>query len=174
MTASIFGLDCDSHISCPEEPGADAMTKVHETYRKNAKPSNKAWKTKKNIRFGHIEIFEFPRTLGDNPAVSGGPPISLARLATNVMRVSLDIFEHYHRRRRSLEDIRLSIYQREKYLKKNGFSNDEIRRCAALAESKKIERMVTIYDMRCMEILKSRRSEMPMKESCRTLSITAA
>ena len=69
-----------------------------------------------SVKFAKVEIIELPYTLGDNPAVSSGAPISASWIAQKKTTLDLDFFEQYRpkrRNRRALQlskDARMSMY----------------------------------------------------------------
>jgi hypothetical protein len=101
----------------------------------------------KKVKFHQITIMEFRITLGDNPAVSTGPPFSMEREAQRVMKGSLDAFEHYRPKRRSARKLRLSRRSREYLLLKNGFDENAIDLCTMEAEQARRLRRLTLLEL---------------------------
>lgn len=60
------------------------------------------------VGFSSVEIIELPYTLGDNPAVSCGPPISASWGSQKRTILNLDFFEQYRPFRRDKEALHLS------------------------------------------------------------------
>ena len=70
---------------------------------------------KKNVRWGEVVVYEFPNILGDNPAVSGGVPLTIAwkHVAVNTHSVDYNDFLRLEKPRRKRKDLVLSSAQRD-------------------------------------------------------------
>lgn len=70
---------------------------------------------KKTVRWGEMVVFEFPNMLGDNPAVSGGVPLTIAWNHVNVSTVTVEYneFLRVKQPRRKRKDLVLSSAQRD-------------------------------------------------------------
>jgi hypothetical protein len=80
----------------------------------------------KNVSFHQIEIREYERSLGDNPSVRSGPPISLGwNYNPNHTVVELEDYERLHSRRDRSEII-MPQSVREDILKDAGVSRQEM------------------------------------------------
>jgi hypothetical protein len=87
-------------------------------------PSNMLQEQKRSVQFRSIEILEFAYTVGDNPSVSSGVPISMERKTQMKTILPLSVFE-MHRPPRSSECGRprkICGRRREKILLRNGCS----------------------------------------------------
>ena len=84
--------------------------------------------SKKSVSFSCVDVREYDVTLGDNPACSAGPPISLGWEYKNEIRQDLRAFEakRYIARRKKKKELRLSSNMRKRLLKELGFSSDQI------------------------------------------------
>ena len=51
---------------------------------------------KKIVSFDDLEILEFKTILGDNPAVSSGPPIALDSTVVNKTQYDIDFYEYFN------------------------------------------------------------------------------
>ena len=60
------------------------------------------------VSFSKVEIIELPYTLGDNPAVSSGAPISVSWIAQKRTILDLDFFERFRPERRNKRALQLS------------------------------------------------------------------
>ena len=72
--------------------------------------------SKKKISWGEIIVFEFPNMLGDNPAVSGGSPITIGwkHDTVDVFTVEYREYAKLKKPRRKRKDLVLSSAQRDK------------------------------------------------------------
>jgi hypothetical protein len=80
----------------------------------------------KQVSFGSIEIIELPMSLGDNPSVSKGAPVTVEWVAQKRTTFSIDFFEKYRPNRRPPRDLVLSTEAREGILLDHGFCLEEI------------------------------------------------
>ena len=118
----------------------------------SSQSSSDSIERKSKIRFSTIEIREFNRTLGDNPACRDGPPISLDWDYIVKDSVSIDEYESKRLPRRSHHNLFLSMYTRRNIMLKHfGYTIKEIekvehsirliqeKRCKTRAETPRIE-----------------------------------
>mmetsp|Transcript_117183 Transcript_117183/g.164834 ORF Transcript_117183/g.164834 Transcript_117183/m.164834 type:complete len:155 (+) Transcript_117183:28-492(+) len=82
--------------------------------------------SKKTVSFSTIEIIEFPITLGDNPSVSSGAPLTIEWTPQDRCQFELDVFEKYRPRRRHSSRLAIAPHIREEVLLAHGFGLDEI------------------------------------------------
>ena len=70
---------------------------------------------KKNVHWGDLIVFEFPNQLGDNPAVSGGAPLTIGwnHVAVNVVTIEYNEYMRFNTPRRKRKDLMLSSAQRD-------------------------------------------------------------
>ena len=106
-----------------------------------AKRSKKA--SLKSLRFDQIEIIELPFTLGDNPCVNGGAPLSCSWDPQLRVKVSLETFEKLRPKRRALHELILGKELREMVLTKHGFSEGDISQAEIDAKKVQLERMLS-------------------------------
>ena len=93
---------------------------------------------KRNVSFSSLEIREYEITLGDNPSVSKGPPISLSWDYREAGSMDLEKFESKRGRRRSKDQMMLGSSMRQQILRnKTGISKIDI--IDAVSEVKKIK-----------------------------------
>ena len=111
---------------------------------KNIAKASLSRKCSRKVQFHKIEIVEFPITLGDNPAVSGGPPLSTEMYPQRIIKADIDAFERLRPKRRSQSKLRISRRSREYLLLKNGFNQDDINQCSVEAERIRTLRAITL------------------------------
>jgi hypothetical protein len=78
------------------------------------------------VRFGHVSIRQYPVIVGDNPAVSGGPPLSIGWEYDD--EVTLDVVEYEEQRppRRKGREMLVPTDVRTDRLREAGYSRAEI------------------------------------------------
>jgi hypothetical protein len=94
----------------------------------------------KQVSFDSIEIIELPMTLGDNPSVSKGAPLTVEWVAQQRTTFGIDFFEKYRPSRRSRRGLVLSAEVREKILLDRGFCLEEILSASWEVEAAKVRR----------------------------------
>lgn len=80
----------------------------------------------RQVRFTTIEIIEFPIILGDNPAVSSGPPLTIDWEPQQRTQFDLNVFEEYRPKRRHRKDLPIDPVIREEVLVASGIGLDQI------------------------------------------------
>lgn len=88
------------------------------------------------VTFKSVEIFEFPQQLGDNPGVSAGAPLCLARHHTSHSQIDLSHYEYLRLKggkRRSLKELQESAEVRHNYLLSVGYTDGDIKNAAERA-----------------------------------------
>jgi hypothetical protein len=90
-----------------------SILKLHYSDDKEAISSRQS--VKKNVRWGEMVVFEFPNMLGDNPAVSGGAPLTIAwnHVTVNTLTVEYNEFLRLKQPRRKRKDLVISSAQRD-------------------------------------------------------------
>ena len=70
----------------------------------------------RTVCFGNVEIIEFPRILGDNPAVSCGVPLSIDWKQNDRHTEDIDVYEYLHpsKERKRPKELVLSVQDRVK------------------------------------------------------------
>uniref|UniRef100_A0A7R9ZGQ7 Uncharacterized protein n=2 Tax=Pseudictyota dubia TaxID=2749911 RepID=A0A7R9ZGQ7_9STRA len=119
-----------------------------------------------SLSFGTIEIRQYTRVLGDNPACPAGPPISLGwKYSPKSTVVSIDEYEtgRYPRRRDS--SLRVSVKRREAMLRALGYSTRD------LIEADRVRKKDQILRERTVCRLKYRRLEATMENAKRMAHI---
>jgi len=88
------------------------------------------------VHFSHIEVYEFPCLLGDNPSVSAGAPLTLGWTHTSKAKMDVRLFEQRRKPRRSGKDLQSSAQSRQEYLTEvAGYTQAEIEDAAHQAAS---------------------------------------
>jgi hypothetical protein len=82
-------------------------------------------KTKK-LSFDKVEIIELAITLGDNPSVSAGAPLTVEWKSQKRTTFQLDFFEKFRPERRSRSSLVISTEDRKGLLLNHGFCLEEI------------------------------------------------
>jgi len=90
--------------------------------------------TTKAVRFGVVRLHTHKRVLGDNPAVSRGPPVSLDWQVQSSLVFHVDDYENEQRKSGKKKNTKLSATERYEILRAEGHSrgsftraNEEIR-----------------------------------------------
>lgn len=97
-----------------------------------------------NVRFGTVQIRSYVQTIGDNPSVSYGPPISLDWEYEEHQDVQLDDYELARGPKRTLRQMVLSYYHRKNVLAwQYGFSEEELKLAKKQANRAKLRREIT-------------------------------
>ena len=99
-----------------------------------------------NVGFAQVCIREYDQTLGDNPSVSYGPPISLDWGYVERDPMCIDQYEAYRAPRRSLRQLCMNYYTRRNLLMwKYQVEEKEIKAATKQADKAKRGRAVTKY-----------------------------
>ena len=80
----------------------------------------------KHVDFSTIEIIEFPMTLGCNPSVSSGAPVTIEWEPQHRVRFDLDVFEEHRPKRRHRRELPIDPFIREQILVDSGIGLDQI------------------------------------------------
>lgn len=67
-----------------------------------------AHKRPRAVCFTNVEIVELPYTIGDNPSVSGGVPVSASWVSQKRTSLDLEFFEQYRPPRRDKRALHLT------------------------------------------------------------------
>jgi len=110
---------------------------------------------RKRVQFSTIEIREYPIVLGDNPAVSHGPPLSISWEYDVLIKCNVDDYErHYcndHYRRRGSE-LRIPYKIRNCTLHDMGYSNYEIKSTMKEVQKLQLQRSRTVTTLRLQPV----------------------
>jgi hypothetical protein len=154
ITRKILKLDDEAPSkSSPRRPksaGARPSSSKKERGKKrtafSTSPSNK--EEKKNVDFESVVIREYERDLGDNPAVSSGPPIGLGWAYLPSVRVDIDFYEANVRKPapRTRKDFFLTPQKRfHLLLDEWGFSVTAICRAKDQASEVRYQRQMSVF-----------------------------
>lgn len=102
----------------------------------------------KSVGFGTVNIREYERTVGDNPAVSSGSPISLGWAYNEVVKVDVDTYEMLVRKQgpRTRRDFFLTPQMRFRLLLDDwGYGVKEIAVAKEQASEIRYQRQVSIF-----------------------------
>lgn len=119
--------------------------------RRREKMSTLASSSSDNIKvvcFGNVNVREYERTVGDNPAVSSGVPIGLGWHYSTYLDVDVDIYESSVRKPgpRTRKDFVLTAQDRFQILRDEcGCSPQEIYKAKDLAAQVRYERQVSVF-----------------------------
>jgi hypothetical protein len=103
-------------------------------------------KRQNSVGFASVVIREYNLTIGDNPSVSYGPPISLDWEYSQLESVTLEQYEAHRAPRRTLRQMCMNYYTRRNVLTyKFGYDEHEVKKASKLADKVKRERAVTKY-----------------------------
>lgn len=101
------------------------------------------------LKFGNIEIRQYTRVLGDNPACPAGPPISLGwKYSPKSIVVSVDVYETGREPRRKDATLRLSVKRRETILRALGYSTRDLIEADRIRKKDQILRERTVSRIR--------------------------
>jgi hypothetical protein len=111
-------------------------------------------KTESAVSWGTIEMHSHVIELGDSPAVSRGPPITLGWEKTDSCKVSVDDYESNLEGRRSKQELILPGALREDWLRERGYSREELRQAISVVKKVKIDRKASAEDGKMWEKLR--------------------
>lgn len=125
-------------------------------------PENKLMK--RNVSFTNLCVRQYGLTLGDNPAVSFGPPLSLTWEYEEERQIGLEDYEAQRGKRRTSRQFNLNYVDRRRILEKDGgFTEEELR--AAVREIEIIQKnrrktVTNLYKSKYEEALESAQRKM--------------
>jgi len=101
--------------------------------------NHKSPQMRKNISFSTLEVRSYDVTLGDNPGVSNGPPVSLDWNYEDSQHINLDEYESLRAPRRSKEEMRLDSQSRQIVLSSR-FTSKDLMAATDIARQIRIQR----------------------------------
>jgi hypothetical protein len=81
---------------------------------------------RRSVDFSTIEVRTYPIILGDNPAVSSGPPFTIDWDHQDAEEIPLSDYEKLKPEKRTMEQIVLPARVRESWLRAQGYARSEI------------------------------------------------
>lgn len=101
-------------------------------------------KLRKSLQFSTVEIREYNRILGDNPACSAGPPTQLDWDYNILIHTTLDEYEEKRAPSKSLLDLCLTPFLRRFMMHSEfGYSHDEINKACKAIQKTRLQRAKT-------------------------------
>lgn len=139
--SSSFDLDCSTLDYDEESKGPIAAPSSRSTIERQDSNASKS----KKVCFDSVEIRSYAQTLGDNPSVCYGPPISLDWDYEDNDAIAIDDYEAERIfARRPLRQLTVSYYRRKAILMRDyGFTEEELVRAKKDADKTKIKRAIT-------------------------------
>ena len=101
-----------------------------------------------SVGFKSVEIRDYFQILGDNPAVSRGPAMTLDWEYDSHQTISIDSYEGNRGRRRFHHEMMIPRFVREHYLRKSGYSKKEIDEAVKAIDKVKSKRKKTVKNIR--------------------------
>ena len=116
-------------------------------------------RNKRRVHFSNVEVREYPMILGDNPAVSSGPPITIDWEYS--VRYQQDMDEHIKMTplpRRSEKQMVMPSFYRKNLLREGGYSDNDIQWASMEADFVTSQRIATIKSLRltAFQLVKNR------------------
>jgi len=100
-------------------------------------------KSSSKVNFQDVTIREYDLTLGDNPSVSCGPPLSLDWTYSENDSQCLNEYEGNRSQRRTTRQLCVNYHQRINILSNLGHTEEEIKRAKKEANKSKSQRAIT-------------------------------
>lgn len=92
------------------------------------------------VSFSHATIYEFPVVLGDNPAVSGGSPLTIGWKHIDQDTIDLDFLE-FSKKRRTKKQLLMKAGERDLYLLSLGYTLEQLMKiseeCKSIRDSRR-------------------------------------
>lgn len=108
------------------------------------RPSRDTLKVPRKVRFHEIQFREYAQTIGDNPCVSYGPPISLDWDYEECESIDVEEYEANRGRRRGMREMIMNYYVRTNLLTfKYGVTEKELKAATKAANREKRLRAIT-------------------------------
>jgi hypothetical protein len=157
---SFVWTDCET--LCLDEDTSQSSGSIHNKgclrVRSQGNPitqrHDRIKKTESVVSWGTIEMHSHAIQLGDNPAVSRGPPITLGWEKTDYCKLSVDDYESNHEGRRSKQELILPGALREDWLRERGYSREELRQVTSVVKKVKLDRKSSAEDGKMWEKLR--------------------
>ncbi|GKY91668.1 hypothetical protein MPSEU_000138700 [Mayamaea pseudoterrestris] len=143
----LFSINSESSEHRDEGKGCLKIRSHAESLERSVSNFNKhLLPLKKSVSFGDVAIYSHGILLGDNPSVSGGPPLTIRWAAFDKQKVSLDDYEQAKPESRPKEAMLLPRMIREEWLRNNGYARGEVRATILAVEKIKQQRYQSTRD----------------------------
>ena len=147
--SSCYNLNPTSGKERRKRPNSSAARKTSSRPSRNAsEPIITAGSGRKRVMFGTVSVREYERCIGDNPAVSSGPPIGLGWYYLRPQPVDLEYYEANVRKPspRTRKDFFLTPQKRFHILLNDwGFSVQDICQAKDQAAELRLQRQVSVF-----------------------------
>ena len=101
-------------------------------------------KDKKSVKWNVLHVREYDVTIGDNPCVSYGPPISLDWCYMNLGTIDVEEYESNRDPRRSMRQMMMNYYFRKNLLIYTcGLTKEEMKKAAKIVKKVRMGRAIT-------------------------------
>lgn len=139
--SSLYEFNCSSRDYDDESKGPIVTPSSRSILKREDSSGSKG----KRVCFDSVEIRSYAQTMGDNPSVSYGPPISLDWDYEENDAVAIDEYEAKRLfSRRTLRQLNVSYYHRMAILQRDyGFTEQELVKAQKDADKTKMKRAIT-------------------------------
>lgn len=130
-SATINEKNSNANKQGSSDPTTSIATSLTSTsISSEGRTTSQGWRRIKTTTFDKVFIYEFPLTLGDNPAVREGCPVALGNKCVNKTVLDVQSFEESRRpninKRRRGKDLYIPVYDRAALLMSQGFTLEKI------------------------------------------------
>ena len=148
LTTSISTVDSSTRSRKISFSSSEISSSAHAPGN-NGSDINSKQTRRKHVGFSTIEVREYPRTLGDNPAVTSGPPVTIEWKYNPTTRTIIDVDEYESTKPtpRAKYEIVVPRPVREEWLKGSGFSRMEIAESVKAVNREKRKRHQTVQSI---------------------------
>jgi hypothetical protein len=99
----------------------------------------------KSVDWGNVQIRTYEIVLGDNPAVSIGPPIAIGWNVFEERTFDIKSYENYHPSRRCKLEMKLPRSYRLEWLLDEGYSHEELWKAITEVQAVQAQRLVRFH-----------------------------
>ena len=104
----------------------------------------------KTVSFGLVRIYSHQCTLGDNPSVASGPPLTVQWKAFETHTLDVELYEKEKPEPRGKDAMILPRSLREAMLRKEGFSRGELKEATQEVDKIQLQRRKSSHDGRLL------------------------